>query len=148
MRSSRTGKAVSAFQTRRVMSTCSPSFALTVMLSAARRSTRTARPVLSSLSRANHSLPPNNGPNATGESSTTHFGFRSVPTPEKQSLVHNVFSSVASSYDLMNDAMSFGVHRLWKDDYVSLLRPRNALPSQSRRSRSSSQTPPEAETCG
>lgn len=115
MRSSRTENAVSAFG--RVAS--ASSFAHTVMLSVARRSTRTARPLLS-LARANHTLPPNNGPS---ESSTTHFGFRSVPTPEKQSLVHNVFSSVASSYDLMNDAMSLGVHRLWKDDYVSLLRP-------------------------
>jgi len=38
-------------------------------------------------------------------------------------LVRNVFSSVASKYDLMNDAMSMGVHRLWKDDFVSLLKP-------------------------
>ncbi|EKM51996.1 uncharacterized protein PHACADRAFT_262452 [Phanerochaete carnosa HHB-10118-sp] len=41
----------------------------------------------------------------------------------KESLVKNVFSSVASSYDVMNDAMSMGVHRLWKDDFVGSLKP-------------------------
>lgn len=41
----------------------------------------------------------------------------------KESLVKDVFDSVASSYDLMNDAMSLGVHRLWKDDFVSSLAP-------------------------
>ena len=45
---------------------------------------------------------------------TTHFGFRDVPVGEKQKLVGEVFSSVAGSYDLMNDLMSFGIHRLWK----------------------------------
>ncbi|CCM03042.1 uncharacterized protein FIBRA_05160 [Fibroporia radiculosa] len=54
---------------------------------------------------------------------TTHFGFQTVPEESKESLVRNVFDSVASSYDLMNDAMSLGVHRLWKDEYVSLLNP-------------------------
>ncbi len=46
--------------------------------------------------------------------STTHFGYRDVPVAEKQRLVGRVFTSVASKYDLMNDLMSFGVHRLWK----------------------------------
>jgi demethylmenaquinone methyltransferase/2-methoxy-6-polyprenyl-1,4-benzoquinol methylase len=45
---------------------------------------------------------------------TTHFGFRDVPVAEKQKLVGEVFSSVAGKYDLMNDLMSLGVHRLWK----------------------------------
>ena len=54
---------------------------------------------------------------------TTHFGFQTVPEESKESLVRNVFDSVASSYDLMNDAMSMGVHRLWKDEYVSRLKP-------------------------
>ncbi len=45
---------------------------------------------------------------------TTHFGFRDVPLPEKARHVREVFDSVADSYDLMNDLMSFGVHRLWK----------------------------------
>lgn len=44
----------------------------------------------------------------------THFGFSEVDTQEKQNLVGDVFRSVASNYDVMNDAMSMGVHRLWK----------------------------------
>ncbi|MEG3789528.1 bifunctional demethylmenaquinone methyltransferase/2-methoxy-6-polyprenyl-1,4-benzoquinol methylase UbiE [Lysobacter sp. CCNWLW3] len=50
---------------------------------------------------------------------TTHFGFRDVPTGEKQKLVGEVFSSVAGKYDLMNDLMSLGVHRVWKRYFVS-----------------------------
>ena len=53
----------------------------------------------------------------------THFGFKTVPEQDKEHLVRSVFSSVASKYDLMNDAMSVGVHRLWKDDFVLLLKP-------------------------
>lgn len=45
---------------------------------------------------------------------TTHFGYRDVPVAEKEKLVGRVFTSVASKYDLMNDAMSFGIHRIWK----------------------------------
>lgn len=45
----------------------------------------------------------------------THFGFRNVLEEEKTSLVEDVFRSVATRYDLMNDLMSFGAHRLWKD---------------------------------
>jgi len=45
---------------------------------------------------------------------TTHFGFRSVPWQEKEAAVGEVFRSVASQYDVMNDVMSFGIHRLWK----------------------------------
>ncbi|GAA6136293.1 bifunctional demethylmenaquinone methyltransferase/2-methoxy-6-polyprenyl-1,4-benzoquinol methylase UbiE [Arenicella sp. 4NH20-0111] len=44
----------------------------------------------------------------------THFGFQEVNQSDKQSLVGDVFRSVASNYDVMNDAMSFGVHRAWK----------------------------------
>ena len=44
----------------------------------------------------------------------THFGYQQVPTEEKVRLVSRVFDSVASRYDVMNDAMSFGIHRLWK----------------------------------
>ncbi|KAI0755247.1 ubiE/COQ5 methyltransferase family-domain-containing protein [Daedaleopsis nitida] len=66
-----------------------------------------------------------NAAGSTGSSDprTTHFGFQTVPEAAKESLVRNVFDSVASSYDVMNDAMSMGVHRLWKDDFVSRLRP-------------------------
>jgi demethylmenaquinone methyltransferase/2-methoxy-6-polyprenyl-1,4-benzoquinol methylase len=45
---------------------------------------------------------------------TTHFGFKNVATTEKQNMVKGVFDSVASKYDLMNDVLSFGMHRLWK----------------------------------
>ncbi|MGA9334976.1 MAG: bifunctional demethylmenaquinone methyltransferase/2-methoxy-6-polyprenyl-1,4-benzoquinol methylase UbiE [Rudaea sp.] len=45
---------------------------------------------------------------------TTHFGYREVPVADKRELVGRVFTSVASKYDVMNDLMSFGVHRLWK----------------------------------
>lgn len=50
---------------------------------------------------------------------TTHFGFRDVPESEKARLVADVFHSVAGKYDLMNDLMSFGVHRVWKRFAVS-----------------------------
>ena len=50
----------------------------------------------------------------------THFGFRDVDTAEKAGLVRGVFDSVASKYDLMNDLMSFGVHRLWKRFAIEL----------------------------
>lgn len=49
---------------------------------------------------------------------TTHFGFRDVPVAEKKKLVAEVFSSVAGKYDLMNDLMSLGVHRVWKRYFV------------------------------
>jgi demethylmenaquinone methyltransferase/2-methoxy-6-polyprenyl-1,4-benzoquinol methylase len=50
--------------------------------------------------------------------STTNFGYREVPVAEKQKLVGDVFTSVARSYDRMNDLMSLGVHRLWKRYFV------------------------------
>ncbi len=49
----------------------------------------------------------------------TNFGFQKVSADRKRSLVDDVFSDVANKYDLMNDLMSFGAHRLWKDDFVS-----------------------------
>ncbi|SCV01022.1 LAME_0G13542g1_1 [Lachancea meyersii CBS 8951] len=52
---------------------------------------------------------------------TTHFGSRTVPKSEKQKLVGTVFSNVASKYDIMNDVMSMGVHRLWKDHFINKL---------------------------
>lgn len=66
---------------------------------------------------------PSSSPPNTVNSRTTSFGFRTVPEEEKESLVKDVFDSVASSYDLMNDASSLGVHRLWKDTFVSSLKP-------------------------
>lgn len=56
-------------------------------------------------------------------SHSTSFGFKEVPEEDKSRLVGNVFSSVASNYDLMNDLMSAGLHRLWKDRLVSELHP-------------------------
>jgi len=50
---------------------------------------------------------------------TTHFGYREVPVAEKQKLVGEVFSSVAGKYDVMNDLMSFGIHRWWKRHFVA-----------------------------
>lgn len=58
---------------------------------------------------------------------TTHFGFRHVNSAEKQDLVRGVFDSVASRYDLMNDAMSLGVHRLWKSSLVDSIRPKAGI---------------------
>ncbi|MGC8468182.1 MAG: class I SAM-dependent methyltransferase, partial [Acidithiobacillus sp.] len=54
----------------------------------------------------------------------THFGYQEVPEPEKEARVRQVFSSVAERYDLMNDLMSLGIHRLWKRFAVDLARPR------------------------
>lgn len=53
------------------------------------------------------------------DDNNTHFGFQQVPLAEKASLVGKVFSSVARNYDIMNDLMSFGVHRIWKKFAVS-----------------------------
>lgn len=52
------------------------------------------------------------------------FGFEEVTLGEKAQRVQGVFSSVAKNYDLMNDLMSAGIHRLWKEEFVSMLRPR------------------------
>ena len=54
---------------------------------------------------------------------TTHFGFRDVPLGDKQTLVNDVFHSVASRYDLMNDLMSAGLHRVWKNIMITTLNP-------------------------
>ncbi|MDG1935854.1 MAG: bifunctional demethylmenaquinone methyltransferase/2-methoxy-6-polyprenyl-1,4-benzoquinol methylase UbiE [Paracoccaceae bacterium] len=55
---------------------------------------------------------------------TTHFGFQTVPEAEKVNRVRDVFGSVASRYDIMNDVMSGGVHRVWKDAMMDWLAPR------------------------
>jgi demethylmenaquinone methyltransferase/2-methoxy-6-polyprenyl-1,4-benzoquinol methylase len=54
---------------------------------------------------------------------TAHFGARQVPLGDKQALVDDVFRSVARRYDLMNDLMSFGLHRAWKDALVTAVDP-------------------------
>ena len=58
---------------------------------------------------------------------TTHFGFQAVPTEEKAKMVRGVFDQVASRYDVMNDLMSAGLHRLWKDEMVAWLHPRPGM---------------------
>ncbi|SDD91916.1 demethylmenaquinone methyltransferase / 2-methoxy-6-polyprenyl-1,4-benzoquinol methylase [Paracoccus isoporae] len=55
----------------------------------------------------------------------THFGFRSVAEDEKAGMVHGVFSRVASRYDVMNDLMSAGIHRIWKNAMMDWLAPQN-----------------------
>ncbi|MHA6327104.1 bifunctional demethylmenaquinone methyltransferase/2-methoxy-6-polyprenyl-1,4-benzoquinol methylase UbiE [Roseivivax sp. CAU 1753] len=57
-------------------------------------------------------------------SKTTHFGFEDIPETQKAGRVRGVFQSVASKYDVMNDAMSLGIHRLWKDAMMDWLAPR------------------------
>ena len=57
------------------------------------------------------------------DSKTTHFGFDTVLQSKKAGLVQDVFSNVASNYDIMNDAMSLGIHRLWKDTLINWLNP-------------------------
>jgi demethylmenaquinone methyltransferase / 2-methoxy-6-polyprenyl-1,4-benzoquinol methylase len=57
-------------------------------------------------------------------SETTHFGYQTVPEADKAGMVHGVFTKVASKYDIMNDVMSGGVHRLWKDAMMDWLGPR------------------------
>ncbi len=56
-------------------------------------------------------------------SEETHFGFARVPLADKQKLVNDVFGTVAARYDLMNDLMSAGMHRLWKRTFVGMVRP-------------------------
>ncbi|MBN2740999.1 MAG: bifunctional demethylmenaquinone methyltransferase/2-methoxy-6-polyprenyl-1,4-benzoquinol methylase UbiE [Rhodobacteraceae bacterium] len=57
-------------------------------------------------------------------SKTTHFGFKTVEEDAKAGMVHGVFSRVASKYDIMNDLMSVGIHRVWKDAMMDWLAPR------------------------
>jgi len=59
----------------------------------------------------------------TENSTATSFGFRDVAESERQGLVNQVFATVAERYDLMNDLMSGGLHRLWKRDFVTWLNP-------------------------
>lgn len=60
---------------------------------------------------------------AQSKEGTTHFGYRDVAVDDKATLVKDVFDSVADKYDLMNDLMSLGIHRLWKNTMIRWLRP-------------------------
>ncbi|WNC68325.1 bifunctional demethylmenaquinone methyltransferase/2-methoxy-6-polyprenyl-1,4-benzoquinol methylase UbiE [Thalassotalea nanhaiensis] len=66
---------------------------------------------------------------STEEKDTTHFGYKTVKTDDKETMVASVFHSVAKQYDVMNDLMSFGVHRLWKRFTIdaSGVRPGNSI---------------------
>ncbi len=57
------------------------------------------------------------------QNTSTSFGFRNVAESERQGLVNRVFANVAERYDLMNDLMSGGLHRLWKNDLIAQLNP-------------------------
>ncbi|MBC8268662.1 MAG: bifunctional demethylmenaquinone methyltransferase/2-methoxy-6-polyprenyl-1,4-benzoquinol methylase UbiE [Rhodospirillaceae bacterium] len=58
---------------------------------------------------------------------TTHFGFATVNAEDKAAMVRGVFDNVASRYDLMNDLMSMGVHRLWKSVFIKRLNPQPGM---------------------
>ncbi|CCH60821.1 hypothetical protein TBLA_0D03210 [Henningerozyma blattae CBS 6284] len=65
--------------------------------------------------------PINLDPEPLKTNDTTHFGFQTVSKDKKEKLVAEVFSSVATKYDIMNDLMSLGIHRLWKDHFIAKL---------------------------
>ena len=60
----------------------------------------------------------------SADNRTTHFGFQTVDEDQKAGMVHGVFTRVASKYDIMNDLMSMGIHRVWKDAMMDWLAPR------------------------
>ena len=60
---------------------------------------------------------------STSDEDRVSFGFRAVPEGARQGLINDIFSAVAGRYDLMNDLMSGGLHRLWKDDVIGWLAP-------------------------
>ncbi|KAI5638748.1 ubiE/COQ5 methyltransferase family domain-containing protein [Phthorimaea operculella] len=60
---------------------------------------------------------------SSDKSKQTHFGFETVDEAEKWKKVHAVFETVAEKYDVMNDAMSLGIHRVWKDIFMQRLAP-------------------------
>lgn len=64
---------------------------------------------------------------ANAESDETHFGFQTVKAADKAGMVKGVFNSVADQYDIMNDVMSAGVHRVWKNSLIDSLNPRSGM---------------------
>lgn len=73
---------------------------------------------------ATSSAHPGETPSADAAPEIASFGYEDVPAAEKEARVGAVFSSVARKYDIMNDAMSAGMHRLWKDRFVARVKPR------------------------
>ncbi|KAI0394244.1 ubiquinone/menaquinone biosynthesis methyltransferase [Xylariaceae sp. FL0594] len=102
--------------------TCSTTTTSTTIQSSRAFSTSSAslRPETTTSSSSNH----NGNSNSNSQQRTTHFGFQDgLSESEKTERVAGVFHSVAESYDRMNDLMSFGWHRVWKDHFVSSLNP-------------------------
>ncbi|MEA2845035.1 MAG: demethylmenaquinone methyltransferase / 2-methoxy-6-polyprenyl,4-benzoquinol methylase, partial [Rhodospirillaceae bacterium] len=73
---------------------------------------------------ANPTDPSAPDPSVSAPAEQASFGYRDVPAADKAGLVRQVFESVAPRYDLMNDLMSVGVHRLWKNTLVNVVNPR------------------------
>ncbi|KAG3116426.1 hypothetical protein PI124_g17321 [Phytophthora idaei] len=86
-----------------------------------RRAPRAARFVRSLSTAA--SSPSDAASTSHAGSTTTHFGFQQVPEEDKERMVASVFHNVAEQYDVMNDFMSGGMHRVWKDTFVDTLHP-------------------------
>eukprot|EP00906_Rhabdomonas_costata_P011446 RCo016316 len=103
---------ISLFATRRGFPIYGPAVSR-ALASSSKRAASTSAPSSSSTSAAA----------APKEAGTTHFGFQEVPVADKAKLVGGVFHKVADSYDLMNDVMSVGIHRLWKNSFVELVNP-------------------------
>src|SRR5262245_65687199 len=68
-------------------------------------------------------MPSANRPDPPTAGDSVSFGFKTVPAEARQGLVNDIFTNVAGRYDLMNDLMSGGLHRLWKDDLIGWLAP-------------------------
>ncbi|KAL3422077.1 ubiquinone biosynthesis methyltransferase [Phlyctema vagabunda] len=92
-----------------------------LMRSARIQSIPSSRCFSSSIRRADSTQPEAQQPKKNER--TTHFGFETVAEAEKEARVAGVFSNVAASYDTMNDFMSLGIHRLWKDHFVQSINP-------------------------
>lgn len=73
------------------------------------------------------SLPEPPAGTASAHGTSTHFGFTDVPIEEKTAKVKDVFYEVAEKYDIMNDLMSAGLHRLWKDEFIRTLSPQPGI---------------------
>src|SRR5215468_7546845 len=73
----------------------------------------------------------------------THFGYKNVRLEDKQGRVNDVFHSVARRYDLMNDLMSGGLHRAWKDTLVTAINPPRARPASAQQAQASARPFPD-----
>ncbi|RLN46180.1 hypothetical protein BBJ29_007652 [Phytophthora kernoviae] len=88
-----------------------------------RRASRAASALRSLSTAAGASSSTSSASAAAAPGSTTHFGFQQVPEDDKEKMVASVFHNVAERYDVMNDFMSGGMHRVWKDAFVDTLHP-------------------------